>query len=203
MQYLSSIRSLILHCFIASVFLYSCGSSPSSSEGEEATSQIEVANEPEEEQPTVVFVTGDHEYSSEGTMPKLAAELEQNYGLKTVVLKSSPDYNAEENIPGLEALQDADMAVFFLRWRRLPADQVKHIEDYLKTGKPAFATFAANWACLENAPDRISLPPETIKRPVVPGAVSIVPAHLRLPHPKSRASLLMSHLLRYREWPAQ
>ena len=136
MQYLSSIRSLILHCFIASVFLYSCGSSPSSSEGEEATSQIEVANEPEEEQPTVVFVTGDHEYSSEGTMPKLAAELEQNYGLKTVVLKSSPDYNAEENIPGLEALQDADMAVFFLRWRRLPADQVKHIEDYLKTGKP-------------------------------------------------------------------
>ena len=89
-----------------------------------------------EEKPLVVFVTGDHEYSSEGTMPLLAAELEKNYGVRTTVLKSSPDYNAEENIPGLEALEDADLAVFFLRWRRLPAEQVKYIDDYLKSGKP-------------------------------------------------------------------
>ena len=86
--------------------------------------------------PTVVFVTGDHEYSSEATMPLLAAELEKNYGMRTVVLKSSPDHTSEENIPGLEALREADLAVFFLRWRRLPADQVKHIEAYLKSGKP-------------------------------------------------------------------
>ncbi|MGV3502715.1 MAG: ThuA domain-containing protein [Adhaeribacter sp.] len=86
--------------------------------------------------PLVVFVTGDHEYSGEATLPLLAAELEKNYGMRTIVLKASPDHNAEENIPGLEALKEADLAVFFLRWRRLPADQVKHIEDYLKTGKP-------------------------------------------------------------------
>jgi len=86
--------------------------------------------------PLVVFVTGDHEYSSESTMPLLAAELEKHYGFRTIVLKASPDYNAEENIPGLEALKQADLAVFFLRWRRLPAEQVKHIEDYLKSGKP-------------------------------------------------------------------
>jgi type 1 glutamine amidotransferase len=86
--------------------------------------------------PLVVFVTGDHEYGSEATMPLLAAALEKNYGMRVKVLKSSPDHNAEENIPGMEALKDADLAVFFLRWRRLPADQVKHIEDYLKTGRP-------------------------------------------------------------------
>jgi type 1 glutamine amidotransferase len=86
--------------------------------------------------PMIVFVTGDHEYSSEGTMPAIAAELEKNYGFRTKVLKAYPDQNAEENIPGLEALKEADVAVFFLRWRRLPADQVKYIEDYLKTGKP-------------------------------------------------------------------
>lgn len=90
----------------------------------------------DDDKPTVVFVTGDHEYSGETTMPLLAAELEKNYNMKTVVLKSFPDQNAEENIPGLEALKDADLAVFFLRWRRLPADQVKHIDDYLKSGKP-------------------------------------------------------------------
>jgi type 1 glutamine amidotransferase len=86
--------------------------------------------------PLVVFVTGDHEYSSEATMPLLAAELEKNYGMRTIVLKSSPDQNAEENIPGLEALKDADLAVFFLRWRRLPVNQLKFIDDYLNSGKP-------------------------------------------------------------------
>ena len=86
--------------------------------------------------PLVVFVTGDHEYSSESTMPLIAAELEKNYGMRTVVLKSSPDQNAEENIPGLEILKEADLAVFFLRWRRLPADQLKFIDDYLISGKP-------------------------------------------------------------------
>jgi hypothetical protein len=86
--------------------------------------------------PLVVFVTGDHEYSGEFTLPIIAAELEKNYGMRTVVLKAFPDQNAEENIPGLEVLKDADLAVFFLRWRRLPEDQVKFIDDYLKSGKP-------------------------------------------------------------------
>ncbi|MEJ7914290.1 MAG: ThuA domain-containing protein [Chitinophagaceae bacterium] len=86
--------------------------------------------------PVVVFVTGDHEYSSEATMPVIAAELEQRYGFRTIVLKAEPDQNSEENIPGLEALKDADLAVFYLRWRRLPAIQIKYIEDFLKSGKP-------------------------------------------------------------------
>jgi type 1 glutamine amidotransferase len=86
--------------------------------------------------PHVVFVTGDHEYSSEATMPLLAEALRQRYGMQVTVLKSSPDQNAEENIPGLEALRDADLAVFFLRWRRLPEDQVRYIDAYLKSGKP-------------------------------------------------------------------
>ena len=86
--------------------------------------------------PLIVFVTGDHEYSGEATLPIVAKELEKNYGFRTIVLKAFPDHNAEENIPGLEALKEADIAVFFLRWRRLPASQVKFIEDYLKTGRP-------------------------------------------------------------------
>lgn len=86
--------------------------------------------------PLVVFVTGDHEYSSELTMPLFAAELEKNYGMRTKVLKSVPDYNGEKDIPGLEALAEADLAVFFLRWRQLPQEQLDRIEAYLKSGKP-------------------------------------------------------------------
>ena len=86
--------------------------------------------------PLVVFVCGDHEYSGENTLPLLAAVLEKQYGFRTKVLKSFPDQNAERDIPGLEILAEADLAVFFLRWRLLPADQVAHIEAYLKSGKP-------------------------------------------------------------------
>lgn len=84
----------------------------------------------------VVFVTGDHEYGGEETMPLLADELERNYDLKATVLKAFPDQNAEENIPGLEALAEADLAIFYLRWRRLPEEQVTHIDAYVKSGRP-------------------------------------------------------------------
>lgn len=86
--------------------------------------------------PLVVFVCGDHEYSGENTLPLLAAVLEKQYGFRTKVLKSFPDQNAERDIPGLDILAEADLAIFFLRWRLLPADQVAHIEAYLKSGKP-------------------------------------------------------------------
>jgi len=89
--------------------------------------------------PHIVFVTGDHEYSSEETMPLLAAELAKNYGMRTTVLKSYPDENAEENIPGLEVLDKADLAVLFLRWRRLPKEQVEPLRRYLDAGKPVVA----------------------------------------------------------------
>jgi len=89
-----------------------------------------------QKKPLVVFVCGDHEYSGEQTLPLIAAELEKNYGIQAKVIKSYPDQNAEKNIPNLEALKDADLAVFFLRWRQLPTDQLAHIEDYLKTKKP-------------------------------------------------------------------
>ncbi len=86
----------------------------------------------------VVFVCGDHEYSGEHSLPIVAAELERQYGFRTTVLKSVPDQNGEKDIPGLEALRTADLAVFYLRWRQLPAEQLAHIEAYVKSGKPLF-----------------------------------------------------------------
>ena len=40
------------------------------------------------------------------------------------------------NVPGLENLKDADVAVMFLRFRDLPDEQMQHIDDYLMQGKP-------------------------------------------------------------------
>jgi type 1 glutamine amidotransferase len=89
-----------------------------------------------QKKPMIVFVTGDHEYSGEQTLPMIAAELEKNYGFQTKVLKAYPNQNAEKDIPGLEALKEADLAVFYLRWRQLPPEQLAHIEAYLKSAKP-------------------------------------------------------------------
>ncbi len=89
-----------------------------------------------QKKPHVVIVTGDHEYSGEVTLPIIATELEKNYYIKCTILKATPDQNAENNIPGLEKLADADLAIFFLRWRQLPSEQLAYIEAYLKSAKP-------------------------------------------------------------------
>lgn len=89
-----------------------------------------------QKKPLIVFVCGDHEYSGEETLPILAKELEKNYGFNVKVLKSYPNQNAEKNIPGLEILKEADLAVFYLRWRQLVPEQLAMIDDYLKSGKP-------------------------------------------------------------------
>ncbi|CAN5395218.1 ThuA domain-containing protein [soil metagenome] len=90
----------------------------------------------------IVFVTGDEEYRSEEGMPMLAKILSQRHGLKCTVLFSvnpqdgTIDPNYQTNIPGLQALQQADMMVIFTRFRELPDSEMKYIDDFLKSGKP-------------------------------------------------------------------
>jgi len=70
--------------------------------------------------PLVVFVAGDHEYGGESTLPIIAAELEKNYGFRTKILKSFPDQNAEENIPGLPHLRKQTSQFFFFAGAGFP-----------------------------------------------------------------------------------
>ncbi len=74
-------------------------------------------------------------------MPLLAKELEKKFGMKTTVLfatneKGERDENYEKDIPGLAALEKADLVIFFLRWRLLPKEQLALIQKYLDSGKP-------------------------------------------------------------------
>ncbi|MBI3665426.1 MAG: ThuA domain-containing protein [Acidobacteria bacterium] len=87
-------------------------------------------------QPHVVFVTGDDEYRSEFSMPMIARILEARYHLRTSVVYARPAPQSNTNLEGLEALKSADLAVFFLRWRALPENQLRLILDYTESGKP-------------------------------------------------------------------
>lgn len=100
----------------------------------------------------IVFITGDEEYRSEEAMPMLAQILAKTYGFTCTVLFSTDPKTSEidafqlSNIPGLEALQTADLMVVFTRFRELPAAQMKYIDAYLKTGKPVIGLRTATHA---------------------------------------------------------
>ncbi len=93
----------------------------------------------------IVFVTGDEEYRSEESMPLLAKILAVHHGFKCTVLFAINKTSGEidpltlDNIPGLEALDTADLMVLFTRFRELPDEQMKHIIDYTNSGKPIVA----------------------------------------------------------------
>ncbi|MSR59921.1 MAG: hypothetical protein EXS05_20155 [Planctomycetaceae bacterium] len=90
----------------------------------------------------IVLVSGDEEYRSEEALPQLAKILSQRHGFKCTVLfaidKNDGSINPEQsdNLPGLEALKTADLAVIFTRFRNLPDDQLQHLIDYTESGKP-------------------------------------------------------------------
>ena len=90
----------------------------------------------------VVLVSGDEEYRSEEALPQLAKILSKHHGFKCTVLfaidpkDGTINPNVTTNIPGLEALKTADLAVVFLRFRDLPDAQMKHFVDYIERGGP-------------------------------------------------------------------
>ena len=89
----------------------------------------------------VVLIAGDDEYRSEEAMPQLGKILSVRHGFKCTVLfpingngEIQPDF--QTSIPGMSHLQDADMCVMSLRFRSLPDEDMKHLDDYLNSGKP-------------------------------------------------------------------
>ena len=89
----------------------------------------------------VVLVSGDEEYRSEEALPQLGKILAQRHGFKCTVLfpvddKGEVNPKHGTNIPGLEALGSADLVIMLTRFRNLPPAQMKHVDDYLKAGKP-------------------------------------------------------------------
>jgi len=90
----------------------------------------------------VVLISGDEEYRSEEMVVQLGRILATRHGFDCTVLfainpatgEIDPEYIS--NIPHLETLATADVMLVNLRFRNLPDDQMKHIDDYLKQGKP-------------------------------------------------------------------
>lgn len=98
----------------------------------------------------IVLVSGDEEYRSEEALPQLGKILAKRHGFKCTVLFAldkdgviNPDIS---NIPGLEALQSADLMIIATRFRNLPDDQMKLLADYIESGKPILGLRTATHA---------------------------------------------------------
>jgi Trehalose utilisation len=93
----------------------------------------------------IVLLSGDEEYRSEEAMTQLGRILAVRHGFKCTVLYSINPQSGEidpltkNNIPGIEALDTADMCVMSLRFRELPDEQMKHFVDFVNAGKPILA----------------------------------------------------------------
>ena len=87
------------------------------------------------EKPKVVFIAGEFEYHSRETLPVFAGELRKNFAVETIVLQR-PDDQKLETIPGLDALESADLVIFFIRRMTLPEEELNRIRKYVDSGRP-------------------------------------------------------------------
>ncbi len=94
---------------------------------------------------TIVLISGDEEYRSEEALPMLGKMLAHRHGFTCHVLfaidaeTGEIDPNQQANIPGMELLETADLAIIALRFRNLPDEQMKCFDDFLMAGKPLIA----------------------------------------------------------------
>lgn len=97
--------------------------------------------------PHAVLVAGTLHYSPELSLPLFAQELER-FGFRTTVVRGEgdPEKKTENVLPGIGALADADVAIFFMRFLQLPDREWQPIESYLKAGKPVIGLRTASHA---------------------------------------------------------
>ncbi len=100
----------------------------------------------------IVLVSGDEEYRSEQGLPQLGKILAKYHGFTCTVLFAinpadgtiDPVYT--RNIPGLEALDRADLMIIATRFRDLPDDQMRHFVRYVESGRPIIGMRTATHA---------------------------------------------------------
>ncbi len=100
----------------------------------------------------IVLIAADDEYRSEELIPQLAKILSVHHGFRCTVLfamdreKGVIDPEVVDDIPGLEALEGADLIVLFARFRELPDTQMKRIMDFIESGRGVVALRTATHA---------------------------------------------------------
>lgn len=88
----------------------------------------------------VCLVSGSAEYESDKSLPVLQKFLEENYDAKCTLIKAI----GFDELPGTEALDDCDVALFFTRRLRIDGEPLARVKKYVEAGKPIVAVRTAS-----------------------------------------------------------
>jgi len=93
-------------------------------------------------QPQIVLISGEYEYSSSNSLPAFKRLLETNYQFRCTYLQ----WSATNDIPGIEALDRADLAILFIRRMTLADEQLAHVRKFVASHKPVIGLRTASHA---------------------------------------------------------
>jgi hypothetical protein len=89
--------------------------------------------------PHLVLVAAEAEYDSQNTLRRLVQDQLAKDFRCSLLAATGPEGTDRDDVPGLDALYDADLLVLSMRRRSLPVIQMDHLERYLRAGKPLVA----------------------------------------------------------------
>lgn len=88
----------------------------------------------------ILFIASDHEYRGEESCPAIARILAKRYGFKCTVLFGQTEEGlikpGSSLVPGIDAIEDADMLFLFMRFLAPDDDWMAKFEGYLDRGGP-------------------------------------------------------------------
>jgi type 1 glutamine amidotransferase len=97
----------------------------------------------DDRRPHLVVLSAENEYQTERTLPEFALKhLGKDFRV-TFVFADTRDGN---NLPGVEALDDADVALVSVRRRVLPKEQMEVVRRFIASGKPLVGIRTASHA---------------------------------------------------------
>lgn len=96
--------------------------------------------------PIVAFIAAESEYRADQRLPEFAHGLLLNEGVNCEFALGKPimEGPGRHNIENLQILNDADLAVFFIRRRALPPEQMNLIKEYVSRGNPVLGIRTAS-----------------------------------------------------------
>ena len=131
----------------------------------------------------IVLIAAEQEYRSEQSMPMLARILSARHGFDCTVLFAlntdglvdptmatrAEDESVVHDIPGLQFLRTADLVIFFNRFITLADADLRHVIEYLDSGKPIFGIRTANHGFLGPFPYEVGGQPVRFGEDVLGG----------------------------------
>lgn len=101
-----------------------------------------------DKRPIVAFITAESEYRANQRFPEFAHELllDKNVNCEFALGKPIMEGEGRHNIENLQIMNDADLAVFFIRRRALEPEKMRLIKDYITSGKPVIGIRTASHA---------------------------------------------------------